>query len=115
MKLKVQNILGVLIVLILSGCTTVVHPVSQTEHEPFEVHASVQNRRSSIKFLAEDDAEETCLNLMKSAGSNLDRVPMACAEFRRHPQPKCQIYVNKSTSYTVIGHEVRHCFEGHFH
>jgi hypothetical protein len=27
----------------------------------------------------------------------------------------CTIYTRRMTSHEVLGHELRHCFEGHFH
>ena len=27
----------------------------------------------------------------------------------------CTIYTNKHTSHEILGHEIRHCFQGNFH
>ena len=40
--------------------------------------------------------------------------PMACAVWYV-PQKQCTIVTSPKVTHTVLGHEVRHCFEGHFH
>ena len=40
--------------------------------------------------------------------------PVACAVWNV-PTKECTIVTGTKTNHAAIGHELRHCFEGHFH
>jgi hypothetical protein len=40
--------------------------------------------------------------------------PVACAVWHV-AKKECVVITGKETSHVALGHEVRHCFEGHFH
>lgn len=39
----------------------------------------------------------------------------ACAFFEAPAMKVCHVYVGERTNNDILGHEVRHCFQGHFH
>lgn len=94
----------------LSGCTAMLTPVGSSNYEPFDVAHDSERLipKPSVKFISVDDVAKSCGSLtgFKKA--------LGCAVFHEHKK-SCQIYVENKTSFTVIGHELRHCFEGHFH
>jgi hypothetical protein len=40
--------------------------------------------------------------------------PIACAVWTKTTN-ECKIITGPNPNHLVLGHEVRHCFEGHFH
>ena len=68
---------------------------------------------STVRLHVVKDADRTCRPFF--AG----RVPvsseiLACAtwDFRLKT---CDIIMDRSVSHSTLGHELRHCYEGHFH
>lgn len=76
------------------------------ENESFT--ANLKNGNAKIEFM-------TVVNIDRYCGSLLGyKHSLACAVWTPGHQ-KCMIYSAPKTHSSIIGHEVRHCFEGHFH
>jgi hypothetical protein len=60
------------------------------------------------------DASEVCAKLSKKSQVANGPAPVACAIWtvtKKH----CTIITTANPNHVVLGHELRHCFEGHFH
>ena len=90
-------------------------PVS--ELEPFTPVASDKRIMNMVKVRWEvrEDVREYCASAM---GMDKERAyttpPMGCAIWSSRNK-ECTIVTGSTTSHLVLGHELRHCFEGHFH
>ena len=61
-----------------------------------------------------EDVGEYCQK-KQSKGGNLQLVqPIACAVWVKATS-ECKVITGPNPNHLVLGHEVRHCFEGHFH
>ena len=70
----------------------------------------------SVAWIVSNDVVQTCNMANRLAGLNkrYDRSIMACAVVYRMSNT-CVIYTAPNLSLAVLGHEVRHCFEGAWH
>lgn len=58
------------------------------------------------------ELQETCKELTKLQLSPNEKM-LGCAE---HPTDRiCTVYTATDTTHQILGHEVRHCFQGKFH
>ena len=96
----------------LIGCTT----VSQTEYEDFRPMPKDARIMSHVKLTWEvrEDVGEYCQNAQNRRGSLLAGKPIACAVWSVSAN-ECRVITGPNPNHLVLGHEVRHCFEGHFH
>lgn len=102
----------------LSGCQVLgggIIPAS--EFETFTPKTADQRIMKEVKLRWEvrEDVAQYCA---KSIGMGRDQAyitpPVACAVW--HVASKeCVIVTGTRTNHVALGHEVRHCFEGHFH
>jgi hypothetical protein len=113
-KDKVGRILGVgCLVALLSAC----HTLPAEEYEDFSPVPVQQRIMNQVKITWEvrDDVAGFCA---KAKGMSKDAAfltpPVACAVWNT-PRKECTVVTGTKTSHTALGHEIRHCFEGHFH
>lgn len=96
----------------LLGCAG----ISQVEYEEFKpmpANARVMNQ-VKLSWEVRTDVGEVCLQTQKKRG-NLNAVqPIACAIWSAASN-ECRVITGPNPNHVVLGHEVRHCFEGHFH
>jgi hypothetical protein len=98
---------------LLTGCHTL--PMEQySEFTPLAPHKRIMNE-VKVTWETRDDVAQIC---SKAIGMSKDAAyltpPLACA-FWDKTAKQCSIITGKTTNHAVIGHELRHCFEGHFH
>jgi hypothetical protein len=104
--------------LTLTGCQVMgggVIPAS--EYESFTPKSAEQRLMKEVKLRWEvrEDVAQYCA---QSIGMGREQAyitpPVACAVW--HVASKeCIIVTGTRTNHVALGHEVRHCFEGHFH
>lgn len=71
--------------------------------------------RASIAWVATNDAVQICNALFHVGGKEAVKITdTACSVWNRSLK-SCTIFTEKDTENAILGHEVRHCFEGHFH
>lgn len=93
------------------------HQVSSLEFLPF--NAMPYNYRIMnqvrINWEVREDVAQFCTQA-KSIGRQQSYMatPMACAIWDIL-KAECTIVTGPVTSHVALGHELRHCFEGHFH
>jgi hypothetical protein len=96
----------------LVGCAG----LSETEYlafTPVPANARVMNQ-VKLTWEVRDDVGDYCQKV-NTKGSNLQTVqPIACAVWVKATN-ECKVVTGPNPNHLVLGHEVRHCFEGHFH
>jgi hypothetical protein len=96
----------------LSGCYT----IAQTEYENFVAQPVNKRIMNDIQLSWEirPDAAEFCNQIISKQQNSNGIAPVACAVWsigKRH----CTIITTPNPNHVVLGHELRHCFEGNFH
>jgi hypothetical protein len=108
----------VFLMLNLSGCQVMGGGViPSSEYEMFTPKSADQRilKEFKLRWEAREDVTQFCA---KSIGMGREQAyitpPVACAVW--HVASKeCVIVTGTRTNHVALGHEVRHCFEGHFH
>lgn len=116
MKLKTNKrmtIAGVMIVLLfLSGCTQI--PSSEyAQFTPLDEKKRIMNR-VKLTWEVRADAVSYCQRVQQYYQRDAALTVAACSIWSRSTN-ECTIVTTPNPDHVVIGHEVRHCFEGHFH
>lgn len=98
---------------LLAACNTL--PKEEyDDFTPLSINKRIMNQ-VKISWEVRDDVADFCA---KAKGMGKEQAfltpPVACAIWHT-PRKECTIVTGSSTSHTALGHEVRHCFEGHFH
>jgi hypothetical protein len=89
------------LVLLLVGC-------SSFTVKPYDERIT---QTTIVTWTTVDDVEKECINAgVKDPG--IFRHILGCAKYDK---TSCTIYTGKTTSMEILGHELRHCFEGKFH
>lgn len=106
------------LVLALSACQgTARHQVSSLEFVPFNPMPDNYRIMNQVRIHWEvrEDVAHFCAHA-KSMGRQQSYLtpPMACAIWDIL-KAECTIVTGPVTSHVALGHELRHCFEGHFH
>jgi hypothetical protein len=99
---KMNKLFVAVLVLMLSGCSIMI---------PFQypnnfIASKMGMHNSHITWRVVEDATAEC----KALGSKTPA--LACAFMGKY---NCVIVTNKDTSHEILGHEMRHCFEGNWH
>ena len=115
-RLAIALSLGLSMV-VLTGCQSMGLELPSAEYEKFAPQPLEKRIMKEVKLRWEtrDDVAQYCA---KSIGMGREQAyftpPMACAVWHVQRQ-ECVIVTGKETTHMALGHEVRHCFEGHFH
>ncbi len=122
-QVGVTQRLAMLVLLCLStvfmaGCQTMGGGViPSAEYEKFTPKAPEKRimKEVNLRWEVREDVAQYCA---KSIGMGREQAyitpPVACAVWHVQRQ-ECVIVTGKETTHVALGHEVRHCFEGHFH
>ena len=105
-----KTILAILAAVALTGCAT---KLSIPAEESFTPKPKFQGVK--ITWVSSEKPAEECKRLFPSYGGFHPHT-VACAGWNHQSTPKtCTIVTGKDTTSQVLGHEIRHCFEGSFH
>jgi hypothetical protein len=100
----------------LTGCQGTL-PWSDPESALFTPQDSAMRIMAAprIHWMVREDVALYCARLtgMSAERANF-MAPLGCATWDIHRQ-ECTVVTGTPTSHAVLGHEVRHCFEGRFH
>jgi hypothetical protein len=107
-----QRALIVLLLPMLAACYT----IAPSEYESFTAQPIDKRIMNDIQLSWDirPDASEVCAKLSKKSQVANGPAPVACAIWtvtKKH----CTIITTANPNHVVLGHELRHCFEGHFH
>jgi hypothetical protein len=86
------------------------------EYEEFTPLDSSQRQMNHIKLTWEvrADASAFCKQRQLDKGVSTQGTHIACAVWSVQRQ-ECRIVTGTVVSHVVLGHELRHCYEGQFH
>jgi hypothetical protein len=98
---------------LLTACQTL--PASEfNAFVPVPAQHRIMNQ-IKIHWEVRDDVADFCA---KAKGMGKEQAfltpPVACAIWHT-PRRECTVVTGSTTTHTALGHEIRHCFEGHFH
>jgi hypothetical protein len=85
---------------LLLGCATYDAPVK----------AEVGSRSTWVTWTVVDNIDDACRRI----GVKIGREIKACARWNKS-FTRCDIFTDRNPTHGVLGHELRHCFDGHFH
>ena len=96
----------------LTGCAG----IAQHEYADFSPLPEQHRQMNQFKLTwdVRMDAEEFCKQRKMDKGVSIQGTVLACA-VRSVRKQACKIVTGPAVSHVVLGHELRHCFEGHFH
>lgn len=97
---------------LLSGCYNV-PKWEYAEFTPMTYDKRIMNK-VRLNWEVRPDAAEYCLQAHKGRDQAFNGTPVACAKWSQSTH-ECTIVTGPNPDHAVLGHEVRHCFEGHFH
>lgn len=91
-----------------------VHPSEMAEFTPLPPSQRIMNT-VKLRWEVREDVAAFCAS---ASGMDKERAyttpPLACAIWSRATR-ECTLVTGPRTTHLALGHEVRHCFEGHFH
>jgi hypothetical protein len=101
-----RPLLAALCAVLLTGCANL---ATITPDERFT--AKPKKGEMRITWLAVDNPEAVCKRLLPDTMAR-HKFIQACAGWAGN---ECLIVTGTVTNHQLLGHEVRHCFEGNFH
>ena len=108
---------GMVVMTAMTGCAGMQASIPLSELESFTAKTEAERVMTQVRVRWEvrDDASKICSAKMPSLGAqNIAAAPIACAVWNV-PTKECVIITNRKVAHVTLGHELRHCFEGHFH
>jgi flavin reductase (DIM6/NTAB) family NADH-FMN oxidoreductase RutF len=101
-------IAGFLMVVSMQAVASGNHDLEFTAQERYE--------DVTVGWIVSNDVVQTCNMAIALSGNRVKYNPkiLACA-VANHNSNTCVIYTAQRLSLAVLGHEVRHCFEGAWH
>ena len=98
-----------LLAVVLTGCATATPPLPPLTSTDLEFRTQDTYPTKTVAVVPVDNISETCRNLTPlHQGKNF----LGCAKYNNRA---CTIYVSRTTRLSILGHELRHCIEGHWH
>ena len=99
-------------VALISGCTT----IGEVEYQAFTPMKPDARLMNQVKLTWEvrEDVGDFCMRTQKNQANLTQVKPLACAMWVAATN-ECKVVTGPNPNHVVLGHEVRHCFEGHFH
>lgn len=94
------------LLLLLPGCASTVF-----EEQDFQYYGE-DFRIIKWVSLSKEELQNKCYSITGSKVS-FNRSILGCAEYKK--DRTCTIYTQENTNHQILGHEVRHCFQGNFH
>ncbi len=105
------------VICLLAACQTMGEAIPAAEFVKFTPKSQDQRimKEVLLRWEVRADAAQICA---KSVGRLREQAystpPVACAIWHV-ANKECVVITGSQTSHVALGHEVRHCFEGHFH
>lgn len=98
-----------LVTIVLTGCATATPPASTLTSTDLEFQTQSAYATKAITVVPVDNITEACREL---SPLHQGKTFLGCAKYNNRA---CTIYVSRTTRLSILGHELRHCFEGHWH
>jgi hypothetical protein len=104
--IKISGVLALL--LVMTGCTITTHIPAEAAFVPAPKVNAIH-----ITWIAAADPTAECKRQFPRTMGFHPMIP-ACAGWDDQ-QTVCVVVTGTPTTHQILGHEMRHCFEGHFH
>jgi hypothetical protein len=95
-----------LLAVVLTGCATAPPPTITSTDLEFQMQSGYATK--AVTVIPVDNVSVTC----RGFGLDQNKNFFGCSKFNNR---SCTIYVSRTTRLSILGHELRHCFEGHWH
>ena len=102
---------------ILIALFTIPTVINASENEMYSTNAPM-TYSSKIYWEVVDDVQKACsADRIKSIGKPYPYKVLACSNWKRYifNHYECHIITGKNVNNEIVGHEIRHCFQGNFH
>jgi hypothetical protein len=100
-------------ILVLLATSTAEAEMEKSATDYYSIR-SLRNTKSIVDVIRADNVPAKCESESKLRGFGGFRgAPMEACSFS--DQYKCTIIIGYSTNNDILGHELHHCFAGHFH
>jgi hypothetical protein len=101
-------------VALLAACQTLPQGAEMHTFTPLPAEKRVMPE-VKLRWLVREDVAQYCARTLQMGQEQAYITPpVACAVWDKSTQ-ECTIVTSTKVSHAALGHEVRHCFEGHFH
>lgn len=114
---RLALVAGVVLLSSLTGCASMQASIPLSELDSFVAKPEAQRvlNQVRVRWEVRDDVSQHCGQKVASLGAqNVQAAPIACAVWNVATK-ECVIYTGRQVAHVTLGHELRHCFEGHFH
>lgn len=100
----------------LTGCAVTQPSIPLAELDSFTAKPESQRvlNRVKVRWEVRDDVAQVCSQKANVGTQSVQAAPIACAVWNV-PAQECVIITGRQVAHVTLGHELRHCFEGHFH
>ena len=102
----------------VSGCQTVAsHKVAAHEFIPFNAMPAQHRIMNQVRINWEvrDDVAHVCAHAYSMGRQQAYLTPPVACAIWDILKAECTVVTGPLTSHVALGHELRHCFEGHYH
>ena len=101
-----------IVTVLLTACTPI------DTGKPYTTN--LKHDRVILFWKTHDDVHDVCGALSSRKTPRIITTYHGCAQWDENlvgglTYIRCMIHTGKETSHEIVGHEVRHCFEAHFH
>lgn len=94
--------------LLFTGCAS--NPNAHNHLEDFTVGQRQMTRTITWRVVPDDQVEPMCQQI--TGGRFAKNYILACAAWRGN---SCTVITGTNTDTALLGHEIRHCYDGDFH
>ena len=98
--------LAILLLIVTSACA---QTQPQAGKHDLDFTAQPVHQPKRVEWIVTDRVDEVCQGF---APLNANRQYLACTKFNNST---CIVYTKPNLTLSQLGHEMRHCFEGHWH
>jgi len=100
------------VILLLTSTTLFAEPAWRNPNAKFDISNNMTTN-TNVKLIVADDVQKVCEAESKKRGmGGFGYGVDACSFWDKNA---CTIVVEKRTSMHMLGHELRHCFQGNYH
>ena len=109
----IQKLFLIALSVFTTSCSSV-FVVPSEEYEYFDAkQSSLRNIEApNVSFVFANDSSKVCEKLVGRLEAN--KKYLGCAHWQK-AEGKCTVFIPQFVQNVILGHEIRHCFEGAFH
>ena len=104
-----SNRLVLNLVLALFASSSLAQSIPPAGKHDLEFTAQPAYQIKRVEWVVVDDIDEACRGMSPLMEG---RRFVGCTQFN---STSCRVFTGRNTTLSILGHEIRHCFEGHWH